>query len=91
MYWRLNLYAVLLAMSALISAVVAVYAWHRRPAPGAVPLALLLVGASVWSLGYGIATGFSGLPQRIFWAKVQYLGIATVPLFMLILVLQFTG
>lgn len=40
-HWQFNPYALLLAASALVSGVVAVYAWCRRPAPGLIPLALL--------------------------------------------------
>jgi PAS domain S-box-containing protein len=91
MHWQLNPYAILLSISALVSVGVAVYAWRRRPAPGAVPLALLMLGAATWALGYAVATGLKDLASRTFWAQVQYLGIATVPTLMLILTLQYVG
>jgi signal transduction histidine kinase/PAS domain-containing protein len=91
MHWQINPYALLLFASALVSAVVAVYAWRRRPAPGAIPLVLLGFGAAEWSLGYAVATGFEDLPVRILLAKAQYLGIAIVPLSVFMLALQYVG
>jgi signal transduction histidine kinase/PAS domain-containing protein len=70
---------------------VAIYAWRRRPAPGAVPLALLALGAAEWSLGYAVATGFDDLTIRMLLAKIQYPGIVMVPLGMFLLVLEYTG
>ncbi|HET92009.1 MAG TPA: 2Fe-2S iron-sulfur cluster binding domain-containing protein [Chloroflexi bacterium] len=91
MSWQVNPYAVALIASALLSGGVSISAWRRRSAPGAAPLALLTSAAAVWSLGYGIATGFSDLSARLFWAKVQYVGIAVVPTAMLVLILEYTG
>jgi PAS domain S-box-containing protein len=90
-HWQFNPYAVLLGASALISGLVAVYAWRRRPAPGAVPLALLGLGAAWWSSGYAVATGFQDLQIRILLAKAQYPGIAIVPLGVFLLALQYVG
>ena len=39
-----------------------------------------MLGAAGWSLGYAIGMGFRDLASRIFWAKMQHLGIAVVPL-----------
>jgi PAS domain S-box-containing protein len=89
--WQFNPYALLLAVSALVAGVVAVYAWRRRPAPGSIPLVLLGLGAAVWSLGYAAATGFEDLQVRVFLAKVQYPGIASVPLSVFLLVFQYLG
>jgi PAS domain S-box-containing protein len=91
MHWQINPYALLLFASALVSGMVAVYAWRRRPAPGSIPLTLLGLGAAVWSLGYAAATGFEDLQIRLLLAKAQYLGIAIVPLGVFLLVLQHVG
>lgn len=91
MFWQPNPYALLLTASALMTCMVAIYAWRRRPAPGAVPLSLLALGAAEWSLGYAVATGFEDLTIRMLLAKIQYLGIVTVPLGTLLLVLEYTG
>ncbi len=91
MAWQFNPYAVALAASAALSMAVSIGSWRRRSAPGAVPLALLMLAAAEWSLGYSIATGFSDLGARLFWAKIQYVGIVVVPPAMLVFILQYTG
>lgn len=91
MSWQLNPYALFLTASALMTCMVAIYAWRRRPAPGAVPLALLALGAAEWSLGYAVATGFEDLAIRMILAKIQYPGIVSVSLGILLLVLEYTG
>ncbi|MBN1261293.1 MAG: PAS domain S-box protein [Anaerolineae bacterium] len=91
MTWQFNLYTLLLFISAGVSFSVALFAWRRRPTSGAIPLTLLMLAVAEWALGYGIAMGSDRLPFRIFWAKMQYLGIASVGALLLILVLDYTG
>lgn len=91
MDWQPNPYTLALFTSALMAGAVAVYAWRRCPAPGAVPLALLALGAANWSLWYAVATGFEDLPIRILLAKAQYPGIVSVPVALLIFTLQYIG
>jgi PAS domain S-box-containing protein len=91
MGWQLSPYLYLLVASGVLSAVLGVYAWSRRGAPGARTLALLMAGVSVWSLGYALESGAPGVGTKIFWAKVQYLGISTVPLAWLAFCARYTG
>ena len=57
-----------------VAAMLVVYAWHNRAVAGISPVVLLL-GDTLWLLGYGIATGTHDLATLIFWAKFQYLGM----------------
>ncbi len=88
---QVNFYALALILSALVSGVIGIYALHHRMAPGALPLMLVMGGATVWSLGYALELGSSTLEARIWWAQVQYLGITTIPLTMLVLALEYAG
>ncbi|MCA9981989.1 MAG: PAS domain-containing protein, partial [Anaerolineales bacterium] len=72
-------YALPMLIAALITAVVASYIWPRRHVPGAKPLLLIAVFIAVWSLGYAFEIMSPTLPQKIWWGKVQYLGIALTP------------
>jgi PAS domain S-box-containing protein len=91
MIWQLVPYAIPLALAAGVSVLVAVYAWRRRPAAGAAPLALFMLAAAEWCLGYALELGSSELAAKVFWARAQYLGIVAVAGLMLIIVLQYTG
>lgn len=88
---QINLYAVLLTVSAIFSAALAVPAWRRRPAPGAVTLTALMLALAFWSGAYAVEIVSVALPSKLFWARLQYISIVAVPTLWLIFVLQFTG
>ena len=91
MDWRYVLTTVPLLIATAISAWLAVYAWQRRPARGVAPFAVLMVAVALWSLGYVLELASGSLPTKIFWAKLQYLGIVTIPMAWLALALEYTG
>jgi len=70
---------------------IAIYVWRRRPAPGATALFFFMAGATIWSFGYAMELASLSLDAKLFWAKVQYLGIVTVPTMMLIIALEYSG
>jgi len=90
-HWQYTPYILPLLASAAISAVLALYAWRRRPAPGATAFALLMLAVAVWSLGYALRVASADLAVKLFWAKVRYLGIVTVTTALLAFALQYTG
>ena len=90
-HWQYNPYVLPLLGAAVVSAALAFFAWRRRPAPGATPFVLLALTVAVWSLGYALELGSADLPAKVFWARVQYLGIVMVPVAWLAVVLQYTG
>ncbi len=79
-----------LLLAAAVSAGLALYSWRRRPAPGAAPFALLMLAVAEWSLVYALRLGSANLLAKLFWAKIRYLGIVTVPTAWLIFVLEYT-
>ena len=91
MYWQYVPYVLPLLIAAAISAALALFAWRRRPAPGAAPFALLMLAVTEWSLGYALELGSADLPAKVLWAKIQYLGIVTLPVMWLVFALQYTG
>jgi len=91
MHWQYNPYVLPLLGAAVVSAALAFFGWRRRPAPGATPFVLLALAVAVWSLGYALELGSADLPTKVFWARVQYLGIVMVPVAWLAVVLQYTG
>jgi diguanylate cyclase (GGDEF)-like protein/PAS domain S-box-containing protein len=82
----------LLAVAAGTStSILAILIWLRRPSRTANALGLYLFSVAIWSFGYGFELQASTVGERIFWAKVQYLGPAGVSLAGLIFVFQYTG
>jgi PAS domain S-box-containing protein len=91
MRWQVTPYSYLLLVAAAISAVLVFYAWRRRGTTGAETLALLMAGVCVWAAGYALELSGADLPTKIFWAKVEYIGIASVPVVWLAFALHYTG
>ncbi len=91
MHWQYTPYVLPLVIAAAVSAAVAFFAWRRRPAPGVMSLVFLMLGVCEWSLGYAVGMASADLAAKVFWAKVQYFGIVSVPVMWLILALQYTN
>jgi PAS domain S-box-containing protein len=88
---QLNPHVLALILAALVCGVLSTYAWRRRPAAGAAPLALLMVAAAAWSVAYALELGSATKATKLFWVKAQYPGIVAVAPLTLVLVLQYTG
>ena len=67
--------------AAAICIVLSAYAWTRHSrAPEAVPLALLMLAVTAWLVAYAFGLTSLNLQTKVFWAKVEYIGITSVPL-----------
>ena len=91
MNWQYTPYVFPLLAATTISVALAFYAWKRRPAVGVTPFVLLMLAVAEWSLAYALRLVSVDLATKLFWAKVRYLGILTVPTAWLVFVLQYTG
>src|SRR5260370_40286946 len=85
------LYVFLIPASAVVSAVVALAIWRRRPAPGSIPFYLLMLAVAEWSLAYALELVSADLPAALFWDNMTWLGAAVAPTLWLAFVLQYTG
>jgi PAS domain S-box-containing protein len=77
--------------ASVVALFIAVYVWRLRPRRGATTLAWLAIATLLWSLGYALEIAGADLPTKLFWAKVQYIGIASVPLCWLVFALEYAG
>ncbi len=75
--WHFSPVALTLIVAGILGSVAAVYTWAHRTQVGAAASAALL-GMAIWTSAYGMALGIHALDTRIFWAKVQHIGIAIV-------------
>ncbi|MBE2220409.1 MAG: GAF domain-containing protein [Anaerolineae bacterium] len=90
MDWQnILIYIIPLFGAAILSAILAVIAWQRRPRAGAAPFAFYMIASGLWCFAYGMEILSTDITTMLFWAKVQYLGIATVAAFCLIFSLQY--
>src|SRR5258707_14781279 len=91
MHWQFTPYVFPVAASAVVSAVVAVAIWRRRPAPGSIAFSLLMLAVAEWSLTYALELVSADLPTALFWDNMTWIGAAIAPMLWLIFVLQYTG
>ncbi len=92
MNWHYTGYFIPVLLTGLLSAGVAAFAWWRRQtARGLRAFVLMAAAVAVWSLGYGLELLGGDLPTKIFWAKVEYLGIVTAPVAWVVFTAQYTG
>jgi diguanylate cyclase (GGDEF)-like protein len=84
-------YVLVFAVTALISALTAGFAWTRRITPGSSALALMMLGVTEWAAAAGMEAASVPLAEKLFWSKVEYLGLNATPLLWLLFVLQFNG
>ncbi len=89
--WQFPPYIWPVAGAGALALVLAFVAWRRRPAPGALPLTLLMLAVAEWTGCYALEMTSRDHSFAFFWARMGYLGIVTVPGAWLALVLQYTG
>jgi PAS domain S-box-containing protein len=84
-------YIIPLLIATLITLALASYGWQRREASGALAFALLMLVLTEWSFFYALELACPRLECKIYWAKVQYFGITTLPVAWLLFALQYTN
>lgn len=85
------IYVAATALAAVGAAALAVFACRHRRIRGAAFLAAMLCGAAVWCVAaVGVLLG-TGPQEKLFWARVSYMGIAAVPWGWLLFVFAYTG
>jgi PAS domain S-box-containing protein/putative nucleotidyltransferase with HDIG domain len=91
MSWQNNPFSIILLIGVFILAFTAFLAWRRRPMAGARTFTLLMLAMMEWVFAYAMELGSPALWVKIFWDRVEFLGIVLVPLAWLILTLAYTG
>ena len=84
-------YITLLGLSAAITGGIAVYAWHRRDEPGAVPFAGLMAATTLWAI-CAAATLLARDPEiHLLIEQGQWAATVFVPVFWVLFALTYTG
>jgi PAS domain S-box-containing protein len=75
----------------IITIFIALLVFKRRPAPGALPFSLFVSAGAIWSFFWILELSSIHLGDKILWAKLEYLGIASTGMLWLFFVLDYTG
>ncbi|WP_083893778.1 histidine kinase N-terminal 7TM domain-containing protein [Halovivax asiaticus] len=81
----------LLAISALITAVLGLYAYRHRAKPGATSFAVLMVSLFVWSATYAVGLLVTDTGWRMLVLRVMWIGLATLYVWWFLFALTYTG
>ena len=82
-------YAILSIISVLVTLIASIAAW-RQPAPGSRTLSLLLLSMAIWSGCYTTRWLDISVEAKVFWFRMMFLGVATIPTLFLVFALGFT-
>lgn len=91
MIWRHTAITVFLLFASIITSALACFAYKHRRQTGAGDFAALMIAFTIYSVGYAFELSSAFLKEVLFWNKVEYLGIAVIPLFWVMLVSNFVG
>jgi PAS domain S-box-containing protein len=87
----LNIYILPLIISTVLGLVLTLIIIRNQLPSGARALLILILGCTVWSIGYALEIASADLESKLFWAKFQYFGITTIPLAWYIFSVQHLG
>ncbi len=90
MEWQLVPYAIPLFVGAALLIFTAFFALSRGYTLAAVFVAISNILLAVYAIGYGMELGQTTLQGVLFWAKIEYFGLATAPVAWFILILAYT-
>ena len=74
-----------------ISVIVSVLVYRRRESRGGLPLFLLFMAISIWTLANSLEAASVPETLKILWSKVAYTGAQTAPVFLLLMAAEYTG
>lgn len=72
------LYVLCLAIGFGLSVVLAIRILSHPPNQGRASLMMSIIGVSVWLFAYALEIVSSSPAEKLFWAKIQYIGIPFV-------------
>jgi len=91
MHWQYTSFTPVLVLAGVLALCLAIYAWRRRAVPTAAVLGWLMLAVAEWCWGYAVELASMDLDVKILWAKIQYVGIVSVPILWLAFVICYTG
>jgi diguanylate cyclase (GGDEF)-like protein/PAS domain S-box-containing protein len=82
-------FVIILVINAVLAAIIAILLGRKHPAPGRDAMTWMLAGLAVWAFCYALNTASVTLTTKIFWLRLQNIGILTVPTFWFLFTVQY--
>ncbi len=86
-----NPYALAAVIASLIAFALTGVSIGRRNSSGAKSLTAMMFAVGFWAAMYALEMAVSDPQAQVFWSKMQYFGITTVPVFWIIFALRFNN
>ncbi len=87
----IHLFSFLLFVLAAITLILTLYAWTNHSVKGSKAFGLLMLASTFYIAGYGMEIQSATVQSVLFWLKIQYLGIVTIPAACVMVAIQLTG
>ena len=84
-----TLFVFVLISNAVLAVTIAVLLQRRHAAPGRTSMVWMLAGLAAWAFSYAMITVSQSLAAKVFWLKVENIGILTVPVFWFFFTVQY--
>ena len=91
MTWHFTPYSIPLIIGAVVLIPTAFLVLRRSPTLANIYMAIACILIAIFSGGYGLELAQTSLKGIYFWKKVEYLGGAAVPVFLLLLIVAYSG
>ena len=86
---QVGYYGISLFAGALVAGAVAIIAWKRSITSIGRSLAVLMASVFIWSLAAALEAAVPDTATKVLLSKIEYIGIATVPVLMFLFALEF--
>ena len=87
---KFTVFSIIFLASAVVSFFVAYISWKKRNIKSAIDFTLFMLSAGVWSLFVVFETAAVTEVGKLIWAKLEYLGAVTAPVFFFMFVIKYT-
>jgi PAS domain S-box-containing protein len=91
MDWQYTPYVFPLLIAATMAAMLALFTWRHRTAPGTTPLSVLMLAIAWWSSAYALQLSRQDLQTKVIFCNISFLSIVTVPTAWMAFAIQYTG
>lgn len=87
---RWAIFAGILFLNTLLATIIAYMLREKRRAPGGKEMLAVFVGLGIWTFTYGMITLWPTMEGKIFWLRVENIGIASTPLLWFLFAIHYT-
>lgn len=89
--WQWTPYAALLIGVSVLLIGLTLYIWQRFRGSRMRIAALVTAAITVWTISYTLRLSATGLTTKVFWLKIQYLGVVSAPIAWFCYILFYSG